>query len=204
MTPELGQLELRTERLVIRPWRRSDLDIMAAWAPFTDPLEQTWNWTQQLTSMSLDFFFAAHQSDQAQHIWTLTTDGTVLGLIMLNARDQACPTLGISLGGSAMGHGYGREALRAFFDAYFRHCPHHTIRLEVALANRRALRLYEALHFREIRRFWRDVGLPQHYAFLHQPAYRDVEPLFRWSRDALYQLCADLELGAETWNRFVV
>jgi RimJ/RimL family protein N-acetyltransferase len=204
MAMDLSRLQLRTERLLLRPWRRSDLDIMAAWAPLDDPLQQTWNWTGQLRGMSLDFFFAAQQFDPAQHIWTVLTDELVIGLVSLHARDQIRPTLGISLSGSAIGQGYGREALSGFFDVYFDRWPRNIIRLEVALANRRAVGLYQALHFRETGRFWRDAGAAQRYAFLDQPTYRDVQHFFRWSSDACYQLCAQMELEAETWKRFMV
>ena len=204
MATDLSSLQLRTERLLMRPWRRRDLDIMSAWAPLLDPLEQTWNWTAQLGGMSLDFFFAAQQFDPTQHIWTLLADERVIGLVTLHARDQTRPTLGISLSGNAIGQGYGREALSGFFDVYFDQWPRNIIRLEVALANRRAVRLYEALHFRETGRFWRDAGAAHRYAFLHQPTYRDMQHFFRWSSDACYQLCAHMELGAETWRGFVV
>lgn len=204
MTTELSPLYIQTERLVLRPWRRDDLSIMREWTPFTDPLEQLWNWTTQLTTISLDFFFAAHVADRTQHVWTLLADDIVSGLVMLQTRDPTHATLGISLKESAQGRGYGREALSALLDASFRYRPRASIRLEVALANKRALALYRALHFGEIRRFWRDAGVPQQYAFLDAPRYQDVQPLFRRTNTAMYQLCAEMELRAETWGRFVV
>ncbi len=204
VTVDLRSLVLRTARLVLRPWRRSDLDTMAAWSPLLDPLEQTWNWTQQLAGTSLDLFFAAHQFDTAQHIWTILRDDTIIGILILQTRDPQAPVLGISLDSSAIGQGYGGEALRAFFTSYFAHWPTSTMHLEVALANRRAVRLYTALHFDEQKRYWRDAGTPQRYAFLSQTQYDDMRPMFRFTNTACYQLCATMTLPATTWKRFVV
>jgi RimJ/RimL family protein N-acetyltransferase len=201
---EWRRLQLRTARLLLRPWQRDDLEIMAAWAPFADPLEETSNWTAQLRAMSLPFFWAAHEADTTQHIWTLLVGDMVSGIVILHMRDAASATLGISLRESAQGRGYGREALSALFTAYFERCPHSTIRLEVALANRRAVALYRRLHFREVRRFWRDAGAPQRYTFLDDSRYHDVQAFFRRTDRAVYQLCAEMELGAEAWRRFVV
>ena len=200
----IADLEVRTARLHLRPWRRTDLDNIAAWGPLADPLEQTWNWTHHLHGMSLDFFFAAHRADERQHVWTLLAKDAPIGLLMLLTREAAHPSLGISLAGTHIGQGYGREALIGFADAFFARHPDGALALQVALANRRAVRLYQRLGFAEVRRFWRDAGMVEQYAFLPDPRYDDVRQFFRLTSTACYQLCADMVLEAETWRGFVV
>src|SRR5215210_6173771 len=92
---------LETERLLIRPWQRADLDAMAAWPPFPDALDQLWNWPQQLKqTASLDLFFASHTMDPARRAWTLLHAGAPIGLLQLkNIRQtEGAASFGIALG----------------------------------------------------------------------------------------------------------
>ena len=199
MAPELT---LATERLLIRPWQRADLDAMAEWPPFVAPLDRVWNWPQRLRSSgSLDLFFSSHATDPARRTWTILAHSTVAGLLELKQiRLEGDASLGIAFGAPWVGHGYGREALGAFLDAYFGTLHFKVLRLEVALANTRAVRLYERLLFQETKRFWRDAGPREEYAFLDTPAYDGLRPYFRWANGGVYQLYAEMELAAERWR----
>ncbi len=197
-----AELTLTTTRLCLRPWQRTDLEAMAAWAPFTDPLDRVWNWPQQLRANgTLDLFFVSQASDPARAAWTILERGEhrmqVAGLLQLKQIRQAekSAELGIALGASWIGRGYGREALAAFLPAYFGALKFDVLRLEVSLANTRARRLYEALGFGESSRFWRYAGTVEEYRFLDAPAYRDLRSYFRWANNGVYQQCAELELS---------
>ncbi len=196
-------LTLTTDRLVLRPWRRADLYEMAAWPPFTEPLDRVWNWPQRLDRTgSLDTFFASHHSDPDRRAWTIIGDDAVAGLLQLKEIRQAegDAVLGIAFGSPWIGKGYGREALAAFLQAYFGCVRFKALRLEVALANARARKLYDALGFQETGRFWRDAGQAEEYRFLDAPAYARLRAYFRWTNGGVYQLCAEMKLTAERWQ----
>ena len=79
-----GTDELRTERLVLRPLRESDLDALAA--IYADP--QTMRYlggprTRDHTSTGLEWMIAAHR-DQGFGLWatTLVEDATLIGRCM--------------------------------------------------------------------------------------------------------------------------
>ena len=193
---------LLTERLLIRPWLRADLDAMAAWPPFTEPLDQVWNWPQQLKQNgSLDLFFGSYASDPSRRTWTILVRGAVAGILQLKQirQEERDAALGLAFGAPWVGQGFGREALSGFFHIYFGSLAFRLVRLEVAIANRRARKLYETLAMEESRRYWRDAGPEESFRFLEAPSYADVRQYFRWASHGVYQLFAEMELSAERW-----
>ncbi len=198
---------LETERLLLRPWRRADLDAMAAWPLFPDPLDRVWNWPQQLKqTASLDLFFASHTMDPARRAWTILHTGAPIGLLQLkNIREaEGAASFGIALGAPWIGQGFGHEALAAFLVTYFKEASFKALHLEVALSNTRARKLYDRLGFAETSRFWRHAGPAEEYRFLAGPAYAHLQPYFRWTASGVYQLCAEMSLTATDWRRMLI
>ena len=187
-----------TARLVLRPWRRADLDAMAGWPPFPAPLDQVWNWPRRFQRDGLlDLLFASHAADPARAAWTITEHGAVIGLLQLKAIDRVSGTagLGIALGHPWIGRGYGHEALTALLRLYFERWGFAAMRLEVALANTRALRLYQALGFEERGRFWQAAEGLHDQRLLETTEYAHLRPYLRFGRGGLYQQCAEMELN---------
>lgn len=196
-------LSFRTERLLVRPWQRADLDAAARWPPFADPLERTWSWPEGTgLLLPLDLLWASHEADPSRRTWAILLGDTLAGLLQLKAirHVERDAFLGIVIGAPWSGQGLGREALAGFMPVCFDRLGLDEIRLEVSLANLRALRLYEQFGFAERTRFWRYAGLASEYAFLRAPAYAGVQPFFRWSETGVYQLCAEMALTAECWQ----
>ncbi len=197
---DFAKQELRTPRLHLRPWRREDLDLMARWPAFTAPLDRIWNWPQRLQAEgSLDLFFRSHASDPARAAWTILENGTVAGLLQLKQirRVERDAELGIAFGARWVGRGYGREALAAFLPFLFGQAGFRMLRLEVALANHRAHRLYTRLGFGETTRFWRHAGAVEEYGFLEQEEYAAVRPYFRRTGGGIYQAYVEMHLDAD-------
>ncbi len=185
----------RTARLLVRPLRRDDLDAMAAWPPFADPLDREWNWPQRLERLCmLDLFWTSHQADRSKRAWAILQGDAVVGLLQLKdiRPDAGDAFLGIAFGAPWVGKGFGRETLMAFMPVYREQLKLHTLRLEVALANTRAHRLYERLGFEERARFWRYAGATGDYHFLQAPAYAELRPYFRSANTGVYQLCVEM------------
>ncbi len=190
---------LRSRRLGLRPLVRADLDAMAAWPPFTAPLDQEWNWPRRLhQSGMLDLFFASHAGDASRRAWAIREGSQVVGLVQLShiRRPEADARLGIALGAPWTGRGYGREALDVFLDACFGPMQLRTLGLEVALANTRAVKLYQRLGFEETKRFWRDAGGAEDYCFLDEQEYAGVRQYFRRANGGVYQMYAEMMLSS--------
>lgn len=199
MAHDPAGLTLCTARLVLRPWRRADLDEMAAWPPFLDPLDQGWNWPRRLRhNGTLDFFYQTHVADRTRGEFTILAGDAVAGLLQLKKIRvvEGDAELGIAFGAPYVGRGYGREILGAFLEDYFDRLGFRSAGLEVALSNLRARRLYERLDFRETARFWRDAGPAYDYRFLDAPDYAAVRPFFRRSHAIMYQQFAAMSLAA--------
>ena len=148
-------------------------------------------------TVSLDLFFGIHSADPTRQIWTILVAGEVAGLLQLKQTHIAGgAAMGIALGSTWIGQGYGREVLGVFLNAFFGPWAFQTMQLEVAIANRRARHLYDAFEFRETKRFWRDAGPDFDLRFLDEPGYAEVRPYFRWANTGVYQLCAEMQLAA--------
>jgi RimJ/RimL family protein N-acetyltransferase len=197
-------LTIHTPRLVLRPWQRSDLDCMAQWPPFPDPIDVEWNWPRVLHEQgTLNLFWAGRNMDPRRVEWTITQhDDTVVGHVGVRQVDayQGNSALGIGFGYPYIGHGYGREALAAFLDQYFGALSFATLRLQVALHNTRALRLYQKLGFRNTHTFWHQPELLTDWSFFADACYDDVRHLFRWGQDGVYMQCVEMELAAHEWS----
>jgi diamine N-acetyltransferase len=194
---------ITTARLVLRPMLRTDLDAMAEWPRYPDPLDAVFNWPHTLRENgSADLFFLTRSSDHRRREWTIaTTSGMVIG--HLGIRDiQPRPhsaRLGIGLGYPYIAHGYGQESLRAFLDAFFGPLRFARLYLDVSLHNTRALRLYQRLGFREISQFWHELGAVEEHAYLNEPRYDTIREYLRWNSTTVYMRYAEMLLHADEW-----
>ena len=195
---------LRTKRLIVRPWQRADLDRMAEWPRFPDPLDAVWNWPQLLQSHgTADLFFLARAHDPCRQEWTITTQAKeVIGHLGIRAIQHAkrVAQLGIGLGYPYLQQGYGTEALRAFLPAFFGAMGFHTLGLEVAAYNARARHVYHQLGFREVGAGWHPIGSSSDFGFLSAPAYAAVRPLFREDGATMLALSSKMMLTAPDWQ----
>jgi RimJ/RimL family protein N-acetyltransferase len=194
---------ITTPRLLLRPMQRDDLDAMAEWPRYPEPLDAIFNWPHTLRENdSADLFFLTRSSDHRRREWTIATRaGAVIG--HLGIRDiQPRPhsaRLGIGLGYPYVAHGYGEESLRAFLDAFFGPLRFARLYLDVSLHNTRALRLYQRLGFREISRFWHELGPADEHAYLDEPRYDPIREYLRWSSGTVYMRYAEMLLQACEW-----
>jgi ribosomal-protein-alanine N-acetyltransferase len=195
---------ITTRRLVVRPWQRADLDAMAQWPRYPDPLDNDWNWPHTLHAQgTADMFFLARTVDPQRYEWTITTtSGAIVGQLGIRAihRETRTARLGIALGYPYTGQGYGQEALRAFLDVFFGPLDFEQLLLDVSLHNLRARRLYQRLGFRETGTFWHALGPAADYAFLHDSRYDPIRSYLRWGSGEVYLRYAEMVLAAHDWQ----
>jgi RimJ/RimL family protein N-acetyltransferase len=176
---------------------REDVDRMAAWRPFADPLYALWNRPQLSTEG--DIWFEAQANDPSRR-WYAIEDfaGRLVGRLSLRRISQRKSAhLGIALGSEYVGQGYGTDAIRTFLPHYFREMGFETLYLDVAAPNRRAIRCYEKCGFKHVRSRYRGAGSDGRLAFLNEEAYRDIRRFFKKERGRNVVLFYDMKIERE-------
>lgn len=111
--------ELRTDRLVLRAWRESDL---GPWAAMNADPEVREYFPEVLTQEQAEASVARFQADLDQRGWgwwavEVRATGEFIGFTGLDPVDEGMPFTGVEAGWrlsrAAWGHGYATEAARA-------------------------------------------------------------------------------------------
>ncbi len=136
--------ELRTERLLLRQWRDSDLD---AWAAMNaDPLVREFfggTLTREQSAASLALFRTGIET-RGWGFWAVEVTGTgeFVGFTGFDEVDEEMPFHGVEIGWrlarAAWGHGYATEAARACVDYGFDKLGLHEILAVAAKGNTRS------------------------------------------------------------------
>jgi RimJ/RimL family protein N-acetyltransferase len=118
--------ELRTDRLLLRAWRESDL---APWAAMNADPEVRAYFPELLTTEQSDASVARFQADLDRRGWgwwavEVRATGEFIGFTGLDPVEDDMPFTGVEAGWrlarTAWGHGYATEAARAALDFGFR------------------------------------------------------------------------------------
>ncbi len=152
-------LRLQGPRVTLRPLRRSDLAAMARWKPFEDRLHASLNWIQHAPE-KLQSWFHRYNSDPKRLILAAVNErAQVIGSLTLREiKLWRSARLGITLGAEFVDQGYGSEILSLFLDFYFNDLGFAKMVLDVAGPNRRAIRVYQKLGFRQVDTFERSAS----------------------------------------------
>lgn len=195
---------IHSERLILRPWQRADLDRMAEWPRFPEPLDAVWNWPHLLQAQgTANLFFLTREQDPSRQAWTITTRAQeVIGHLEIRTIQQVerRARLGIGLGYPYVGLGYGTEALTAFLQSFFGPLGFSTLQLDVAAYNTRGRHVYDRLGFRQVGTLWQRVGSSTDFGFLSESGYESVRPLFRLDGGSMLALSFKMELAATDWH----
>jgi diamine N-acetyltransferase len=194
---------LKGPHVIVRFLARADLDQMAAWRPFDDPLFSEANWPLRSLHELNQWYSRCSRDPRRLLCAVIDGSGRLIGSITLRERDGLrSARLGITLGADFVDQGFGTEALNLFLDYYFGELGFERMVLDVAAYNRRAIRVYHKLGFVIIGQRERPISRgKEEWSFLEEPAYTSVLQFFR--RDWLgrrWLLCYDMELTREDWR----
>jgi diamine N-acetyltransferase len=194
-------MQINTPRLIIRPLQRADVDAIAIWQPFTDPLLAQYNLLAHESTEERDQWFTGRTSDLTRREFAVTDiSGQVVGRIGLREIDgQQCARLGVMIGAEFIDRGYGSEALVNFLIWYFGEGGFARIVLDVAASNPRAVHVYNKLGFRKLMDRYELVD-ESAVAFLDDPLYDDVRQYFRRENGQTWALFYEMELTHEEWQ----
>jgi RimJ/RimL family protein N-acetyltransferase len=191
-------MHLKGEKVTIRPMVREDVDKMAAWRPFTDPLNSLWNGPQQ-NSIENGIWFEAQAHDDSREWYAVEDlDGHLIGRLSLRQISRRkSARLGITLGADYVGQGYGTDAIRTFLTYYFWELGFEALYLDVAAPNRRAIRCYEKCGFEYIGSHYQGIGSDGRLAFLKDEKYRDIRQFFKKKGGRNVVLSYDMKIEKE-------
>jgi aminoglycoside 6'-N-acetyltransferase len=143
--PPAPPADIPGERLVLRRLSPSDRprlrDILA------EPGVARW-WAPRGPDGAADDLY-----DEGDIVYAIEVDGTVVGAIQFgeeNEPDYRHASLDIFLDTAHQGRGFGRDAIRAMARYLLEERGHHRLTIDPALANERAVRVYERVGFRRV------------------------------------------------------
>ena len=187
-------MRLTGEKVVIRPMVSDDVDKMAAWRPFADPLYSLWNRPSRSSDNYMRFQVQANDPSRR---WYAVEDleGRLIGRLSLRRISQRKSAwLGITLGADYVGQGYGADAIGTFLLYYFQEMGFETLYLDVAAPNRRAVRCYKKCGFKHISSHYEGIGSDERLTFLKDKKYRDIKRFFKKKKGRNVVLFYDMKI----------
>ncbi|HUQ23368.1 MAG TPA: GNAT family protein, partial [Gaiellaceae bacterium] len=149
-------MELRGERVVLRPLAEGDVDRIVALG--ADPEVERW-WRGLTHEHVLE---KARGGDEGLAVFAIVVDGDVAGLIQYyEESDEEFRSAGVDLflGASYQGRGLGTDAVRTMAHHLIDDRGHHRLTIDPAAHNERAIRCYEKVGFKPVgimREYWLD------------------------------------------------
>ncbi len=142
-------LELRTERLVIQPFRDSFL--AEYYREFTDDITK-YQYPDAFPNMEaakglVSEFVSEMEQGNMLELVILTRSGEFIGSMEAFGIREKTPEIGLWLKSSAQGKGYGYEALKGLLTYLSAHGAYQHYRYEVDVRNLPSIRLVEKFHF---------------------------------------------------------
>jgi RimJ/RimL family protein N-acetyltransferase len=192
--------ELKGQRVSVRPMRAKDLDAMAAWRPFADPLYQAFDFPRRSLGEHKRWF-EWRSRDRSRRLYAIEDErNQVIGSLTLREIDgRRSARLGITIGADFVSQGYGSEALRLYLEHYFRTMRFAQLVLDVAATNLRAVRTYRTLGFRQIGQHYRPASHSSYRILRQEPRYSHLHRFFRRQGTVLHVLFYDMAMSREEW-----
>jgi len=194
-------MRLDGQKVTIRPMRREDVDEMMRWRPVVDPLYQPFDLPRRSLSEH-HAWFTDRANDPSRRLFTIESlTGQVIGSLTLrDIGSQRSARLGITLGADYLSQGLGSDALGAFLHHFFGSMGFLRMDLDVAATNRRAIRCYRSLGFREVGRHWEAAVHPSYRILVQDARYQHLQTCFRRQGTALEVRFLDMALTEREWR----
>jgi RimJ/RimL family protein N-acetyltransferase len=181
--------------------KQADLEAMAEWRPFADPLYQPFDFPRRSKTEHRRWFIWRSQ-DPTRRLYTIEDEQRrVIGSLTLREIEgQRSARLGITLGADFVSQGYGSEALRLFLGHFFEMMGFERMVLDVAATNLRALHAYQSLGFRRVGHHYRLADHSSYRILQRDPRYRHLRGFFRRQTTMTQVLFYDMVLTRENWH----
>jgi RimJ/RimL family protein N-acetyltransferase len=180
---------------------QADIDAMARWRPFADPLYQAFDFPRRSLSEHRRWF-EWRSKDENRRLYAIEDrQRRVIGSLTLREIDgRRSARLGITIGADFVSHGYGSEALHVFLGYFFETMGFAQMVLDVAATNLRAVRTYLTLGFHRTGQHYRPASHPSFRILRQDPQYRHLRHFFRRQGTVHQVLFYDMALSREEWQ----
>lgn len=191
---------LRSERLLLRTFRREDLDLEDLWPDFDEPVNRQYNPRRDGAEAKEKRF---HDGLKVFDLKLAIFDGeTHVGYVGLyqTSYDKREAWMGIQFAADKRGMGYCKEALTLLCEAFFHTWRMERMMLEVAMFNEGGIRCYERVGFVAIRRFWNPNAYQRRLDFENDPRLAPVKHYFRRGENGVEVEFLEMAATGETFT----
>lgn len=131
MLKHCGSVELETERLLLRPFKIEDIDIVFKTWMNDERVAKYTSWYAHNTPEETRGFieYILSKNSERDYNWIIEKDGEIIGTICVCYSDENLEIAGIAytLGYNYWGNGYMTEAAKAVIDLLFTHIGYRKI-----------------------------------------------------------------------------
>ena len=185
----IESLPICKQDILIRAWKRIDLDEMAKWPGYPFPYQPFNSSLRNMDSQEKDQYFSKreHNPDRITLIIDHQNQRIIgyLALVDINWGSQEIGNMGFRIHPSWCDKGIGSLIIKAV-SGWCIEGGIRTLRLDVAASNTRAIRCYEKAGYVKTAEFWRDdEGLKS--IDVNQPKYDFLRPHVRFDKN-IHQL----------------
>jgi len=174
-----SEVALRSERLVLRTFRREDLNVEDLWPNFDEPIYRHYTPPRD-SPESKDRRF--HEGQQVFDLKLAILDSDLnVGYVGLYQSDYTTREawMGIQFAADQRGKGYCKESLYLLCDAFLNQWGMEKMLLEVAIFNVAGVKCYEAVGFRKTKQFWHPKAYQRRLDFDNDPRLGPIRQHFR-------------------------
>ncbi len=145
-------MEIRGERIIIKPLTLENVFHMKNWGKHDNPLLEDYNFPDMSDAQIRKWYNYKTRSFTSKYFGISLKDGRLIGYMGMKElkllRKES--TLGIVFDPNYMDMGYGSETLKVFLNSYFTDMNMKKMYLEVAEFNKRAHRVYKKMGFTNV------------------------------------------------------
>jgi RimJ/RimL family protein N-acetyltransferase len=174
-----SEIELKSERLTLRTFRREDLDAENDWPDFEDLIYHHYNPPRD-NSNSKDHRYL--QSLRLFNTKLSIFDGeNLVGYVGLyDTNFSSCESwMGIQFASNQRSRGYCKESLLCLCKEFFGKWEMNVMRLEVAAFNLPGVRCYESIGWLVTRQFWHPHAYQRHLDYENDSRLASITHHFR-------------------------
>jgi diamine N-acetyltransferase len=172
---------LKSQKVLLRPFAREDVEKRFLWKPYPDPLYFHYN-MPEMTEDQKEAWYLKRKSDLTA-LWLSIEDlgGQLVGLISLYKMEPKTKTawVGIYLGYEFIDQGMGTDAMLTLLRYYFEEMQFELLFLDVASHNKRAISCYQKCGFEFFRKKCSDHDPRMNIDIFGDERYQEIREYFK-------------------------
>lgn len=192
-------MKIKRDDYIIRDLEAKDALLLKDWGSFDDPILYGYNYADMTDSEIRYWYNSKRFPFRTQYYVAINKDGHMIGYMGMKEINRLTQSskLGIVLDPSFVSKGYGTRLLKDFLDYYFEELKMVSMILEVNRWNKRAIRLYENMGFKEYATSFQRFENQQ--LDLDDPYYDQVRDCFEIRNGRIYNEIIKMSLSRKDY-----